>query len=286
MVGRSWFACLVAMSVLCAYLVGGPVRAAAAPRVGPLPLGDPAAVTPAAAPQPVVPPAVVAPVTTPGPTIVTGTISVDTTWGPQGSPYLISSGVTVSRGVSLTLLPGTVVKLDGGLTRLVVEGQLLSLGTPSQNVIFTSINDSAVGGVTGTRAPAAGDWGQVEVSSPRSGQRPASVVDYTVFRYGGYSSAVMMCQGVGQLSMGAQSVVSNSVFSDSMMTDLTLAGPGAMKVTGNVFRDAACGIAAWPDTAADILNNTFEASLRDVAVQALGSRGMRVGTTRHERSCA
>src|SRR4051812_17436082 len=81
-----------------------------------LPGGSPAFADPSA---PVPPPAPVDPapsvqvVTTPGPTWVPDNtvLTTDTVWGPQGSPYVVNH-LTITNGSSLTLLPGTVVKLD------------------------------------------------------------------------------------------------------------------------------------------------------------------------------
>lgn len=97
---------------------------------------------PAFAADPVPPPAAINPapriqlVTTPGPTYVTSDITTDTVWGPGGSPYVAAAGFDVSQGVSLTLLPGTVVKLGiGNGVDIQVYGQLLALGTPQQHVV-------------------------------------------------------------------------------------------------------------------------------------------------------
>jgi hypothetical protein len=78
-------------------------------------------------------------VTAAGPTTVPSAISSNVVWGPQGSPYLVSS-LVINKSGSVTLLPGTVVKLQGGAAIVVNPGsQLLALGTPSQHVVFTSI---------------------------------------------------------------------------------------------------------------------------------------------------
>ncbi|OLB73957.1 MAG: hypothetical protein AUI14_24905 [Actinobacteria bacterium 13_2_20CM_2_71_6] len=108
----------------------------------PLPL---LAMRPASAanpPAPVAPPAAVNPtpsvqvVTSPGPTQVgQGSITQDTVWGPQGSPYVVKS-LTVTNRASLTLLPGTVVKLDAAAVITVMTGsQILALGTPGAHVV-------------------------------------------------------------------------------------------------------------------------------------------------------
>ncbi len=43
-------------------------------------------------------------------TQVGGAITSDAIWGPAGNPYVLIDDVTVSEGVTLTLLPGVVVK--------------------------------------------------------------------------------------------------------------------------------------------------------------------------------
>ncbi len=82
-------------------------------------------------------------------------------------PWEITGGdvaVDVPSGVTLTVAPGTVVKSSGGATcatyecSISVEGTLDAIGTASEPVTFTSINDDSVGGTTGSGEPEAGDW--------------------------------------------------------------------------------------------------------------------------------
>src|SRR3970040_2166015 len=80
-------------------------------------------------------------------TNVSGTITTDTTWDVAGSPYVVDGHVTVDAGVTLTLSPGTVVKVQG-ISYITVNGTLNAIGTPSAPIVFTSINDDSYGGDT------------------------------------------------------------------------------------------------------------------------------------------
>jgi len=70
--------------------------------------------------------------------------------------------------VTLTVKPGAVIKASGGSgdppgcgsyeCSISVEGTLDAVGTASEPITFTSINDNSVGGATGSGAPAAEEW--------------------------------------------------------------------------------------------------------------------------------
>ena len=188
-VGTSRFVVLRAGMIFLASLATGvaglafpPVAEASVSAMAVLVPGAPAAVTPQRE---------VVPVTASGPTRLTDvTLAKDAVWGPQGSPYVLSGQVTVKPGRALTLLPGTVVKFATQSTRLVVNGQLLSLGSPKQRVTFTSIKDDSVGGDTNgdgsATSPARGDWQGISVYSEAFGTggeevNPVSAFDYTDF---------------------------------------------------------------------------------------------------------
>jgi len=91
-----------------------------------------------------------------------------------GFPYVIRSGLVSPSGIT-TLAAGTIVKLYGAGTissggELVASGgQLIAQGMPGNPVIFTSLNDNAVGGNTSgsaaPTAPAPGDWPYVKYGS-------------------------------------------------------------------------------------------------------------------------
>jgi uncharacterized repeat protein (TIGR01451 family) len=126
-----------------------------------------------------------------GPTNVSGTISVDTTWTPDESPYIVTGTVTVSAGVTLTILPGTVVKFNATSHSLIVNGTLLAQGTATGPITFTSIKDDSVGGDTNAdgdaTSPAPGDWTSIQVNDTGT----ASFA-YSNIRYGGTAPPIMV----------------------------------------------------------------------------------------------
>ena len=95
-----------------------------------------------------------------------GSIEHDTTIGPDyASVYTLDNcTLDVPSGVTLTVAPGTVVKSSEGATcstyecSISVEGALDAIGTASEPITFTSLNDDSVGGETGSGEPEAREW--------------------------------------------------------------------------------------------------------------------------------
>lgn len=67
-----------------------------------------------------------------------GVITTNTTWTVRNSPYLLTGGVTVSNGVTLTIEPGTSVYLQRNVDLVITNGaRLLAEGTPAAPIRFT-----------------------------------------------------------------------------------------------------------------------------------------------------
>jgi len=75
---------------------------------------------------------------------MSGVIDKNTTWRAADGPYLLTSGVTVSNGATLTIEPGTDVHLAANVDLVITNGgRLLAEGTASAPIRFTSPPDSA-----------------------------------------------------------------------------------------------------------------------------------------------
>jgi len=98
-------------------------------------------------------------------------------------PYVVTCMVTVAKGATLTIQPGTVIKFASG-AGLVVEGTLVAQGTSTSPIYFTSLKDDTVGGDTNgdgnATSPAPGDWNTIASVSGGS-----ATISYATIRYGG-----------------------------------------------------------------------------------------------------
>jgi len=191
-------------------------------------------------------------------TTFTGPVSLGSNqvWGPENSPYIIDGRLTVAAQHTLTLLPGTVVKFASKESSLKVDGQILSLGTASRPVYFTSIRDDSVGGdtngdgfktLTDPDGPRPGDWSLIHLEgvnkqwdSPESHGRD-DVLQHTTFRFGGakYNSP-QECEWMVQISSGwgdaidTRAVVSSSRFENYCKTAL-YAGTVSLQLFDSTF---------------------------------------------------
>ena len=117
-----------------------------------------------------------------------GTISSNTTIGPNyASVYTLDNcTLDVPAGVTLTVAPGAVIKSGGGATcasyvcSISVEGALDAVGTKAEPITLTSINDNSVGGATGSRSPATGDWDGIAAESGATLDIEHATVAYAV----------------------------------------------------------------------------------------------------------
>ncbi len=70
-------------------------------------------------------------------TIVSGIIASNTTWTLANSPYIVKGGLSVDSGITLTIQPGVMVKVDS-TTPFYIDGRLIAEGTITDSITFTS----------------------------------------------------------------------------------------------------------------------------------------------------
>ena len=119
------------------------------------------------------------------------TVNTDETWSGN---ILVTRSITVSKGATLTILPGTVVKFkhyrgykdpDARLSIFVV-GTIKALGAPNQQIWFTS----------DAEPPINGDWDGIYMNDTTD-----SIFNYTIVEYG----------LVGIVQYYSESIVANSI---------------------------------------------------------------------------
>ncbi len=158
------------------------------------------------------------------------TISQNTTWDPSGNPYIVSHSNVVEAGVRLTIQPGTVVKLQPGAV-IQVKGNLRSVGTTAQPIIFTSWRDDAgYAPISDGTPPAPGDWSAIRIANDNGGSSSA-IFDHCLVRYGGAISALE----------GSTLTVTNSKFSFSLNNAVECFGDTAT-ITNNTFESNQVGV--------------------------------------------
>ena len=110
-----------------------------------------------------------------------GTLEADTVWTGGGNVYYVNGTVTVPQDISLSILQGAIVKLEGEVY-LNVSGTLTVSGTRQEPVYFTSYRDDSVGGDSDGADvyPAEGDWGYICIQTKGS-----ATLEHVILRYGG-----------------------------------------------------------------------------------------------------
>jgi parallel beta-helix repeat protein len=102
-------------------------------------------------------------------------IDSETTWTLAGSPYYIEYDVTVNSTANLTIDPGVQVKFNGPYS-LIIDGDLIAIGTQADNIIFTS-NYSI---------PSPGNWQSIRFNKWQNLYQYTSTIKYATIEYSQY----------------------------------------------------------------------------------------------------
>ncbi|UCG56624.1 MAG: right-handed parallel beta-helix repeat-containing protein, partial [Phycisphaerales bacterium] len=100
------------------------------------------------------------------PNLPTGSLGEDTVWLPEQGPYRVTGELTIPRGITLEVMPGTTVFFEPD-AKIVIHGRLIAEGTEYELIRFT-------------RTPgAAGTWDGLQFKDTTSDNRIAfAVIEY------------------------------------------------------------------------------------------------------------
>ena len=115
-------------------------------------------------------------------------ISENTTWTKQNSPYIITTLIQIEPQATLTIEPGTIIKLYSSdpnqqLAGFLVSGSLIASGTPQEPIVFTSLYDQDYASSTisnQNHPPAPTDWTGI-LTAPNS----TLILNHTIVKYAG-----------------------------------------------------------------------------------------------------
>lgn len=217
------------------------------------------------------------------------TIDQDTVWG-DGDVVVVGDdeSLTVMPGVTLTLEPGSVIKM-GKDAMIGVLGRLDINGTAAKPVRITSLSDDSVGGDTNNdgneTAPAKGDWAGIIVGPMPTGAEVE--VDYAVISYGGgydsnpfdyiqivnaesflvrHSNLIDNDQRIRVIGANEFSISDSNIFNPSQcipLFDCEYISYGIANQTGEVLRVTGnyWGHPEGPTTLADVMNGQLNGTL-------------------------
>jgi hypothetical protein len=113
-------------------------------------------------------------------TDIYGNINTNTTWDTSGSPYVLHNDVAVNSGVTLTVMPGTVIKANPDVStakiKFTVNGTLSADAGAGNAILFTS----------GKTTQAQNDWYGIVFSSTSVG----SVMKNVEISYADYAITI------------------------------------------------------------------------------------------------
>jgi len=134
------------------------------------------------------------PVTLPAYTEIPGqTLETNTTL--SAGTYLLQGTLVVPEGITLTLQPGAVIKVNSWWHRIEVDGGVIRANAGGQTpIVFTSSNDSAYGeAIPGAGEAGPDQWGGILLGKTVDTQVPArGTFNNCIFRYGGGWSFAML----------------------------------------------------------------------------------------------
>lgn len=212
----------------------------------------------------------------------------NTHWMIDGSPYLIYESLLVNEGVTLTIDPGVIVKMENSAS-FVVYGSVMALGTFEDPIYFTSGADDTLGGDTNydedDTTPQKGDWYGI-IITPESDDpnidnstQESSTLNYVISRYSGGGLLVSDKNVTSEgLNMGEEVSLfnSNSTFNKLSATTLNLYEGSTATINNSIINcteEYSNGVSLSDASKLDISNSTVSINNPDASNGILASNG-------------
>jgi len=209
-------------------------------------------------------------------------ITQDTVWTASSSPYVVRENIEIAAGATLTLEPGTVIKITDGIG-VAVHGSLLALGSADQIISITSYEDDSIGGDSNgngtSTTPAAGDWRGIRFMSGSVGNFSYASIKYSGYNYRSRLSIPAIYNQGGVITVSNSSIsesnncalgqtageldVENSKISDHEFCGIAYYG-GELRVYGNLIESTNYGSFINGTGTVEFIDTTF----KDVRVAA------------------
>ena len=201
-----------------------------------------------------------------GMVVTGGDLAKDLTWDDPDIVYAIEDDLTVPVGLTLSVMPGQIIKPVHANVEFKVDGTISLDGTANNPIVVTSFRDDTVGGDTNgdgvVTTPGAANWARFLI-------RPDSennLIDHTTIRYGGffYGSVIDVDDSTITLS--------NSVLSDSASDAIRVFNGTTADVHNNLmFDNGGDGISALSVSQVTAVNNTIDRNDRGVVSDGVGT---------------
>ena len=140
-----------------------------------------------------------------------GTVTTDRVWDFDGLPIHVTSRTQINSPGSLTIVPGTVIKMGPNADFYAASGPLIAEGTADAPIIFTSLSDDTVGGDSNddgaSTQPSPGDWQGLYL------WQGSSSIAHAEIRYAGRSAVGAI--DISESSPESVSIANVSVFSSA-----------------------------------------------------------------------
>ena len=167
----------------------------------------------------------------------TGTYSQNLRLNVVGLAYWVPNDVTVPPGVTMTVDPGVIIKMQDDEDDFEIDGTLVAAGTAAAPIVFTSGADDAHGGDTNANGPSTASsraWGGIHLDW--SSSQSSSVLDHVQILYGGSTDYSATDYPIS-LDLKASPTITNTTIEDSRINGIgvdtgTYSSATSMSVVG------------------------------------------------------